>query len=281
MLSQLDCRIFGLETIKEQYAFDVDFKDVLLHCREGKTWNKFLLNDGFLFRANGLCIPVGSVCLLLLQEAYGGGLVGHFGAKKMEDTLATHFFRPKMRRGVDRFIARCTTCHKAKSQLKQHGLYMPLHVPSIPWTDISMDFILGLPRTKRGRDSVFVMVDRFFKMAHFIPCHKTDDTIHIVDLFFKEIVHLHGMPSTIVLDRDANILSHFWHTLWNKLCTKLLFSTTCHPRTDGQTEVVNHTLGTMVRAILKKNLKMWEECLPHVEFAYNRATHSMTKVSPF
>jgi hypothetical protein len=158
---------------------------------------------------------------------------------------------------------------------------MPLHVPSIPWMDISMDFILGLPRTKRGRDSVFVMVDRFFKMAHFIPCHKTDDTIHIVDLFFKETIHLHGMPSTIVLDRDANILSHFWHTLWNKLCTKLLFSTTCHPRTDGQTEVVNRTLGTMLRAILKKNLKMWEECLPHVEFAYNRATHSMTKVRPF
>jgi hypothetical protein len=69
--------------------------------------------------------------------------------------------------------------------------------------------------------------------------------------------------------------------LWFKLGTKLLFSTTCHPQTDGQTEVVNHTLSTMLRAILKTNLKLWEECLPHIEFAYNRSVHSTTKVSPF
>jgi hypothetical protein len=118
-------------------------------------------------------------------------------------------------------------------------------------------------------------------MAHFIPCHKTDDAVHIANLFFKEILRLHGMPSTIVSDRDAKFLSHFWHTLWNKLGTKLLFSTTCHPQMDGQTEVVNRTLSTMLRAILKHNLKMWEECLPHVEFSYNRAEHSTTKVSPF
>ena len=126
-----------------------------------------------------------------------------------------------------------------------------------------------------------MVVDRFSKMAHFIPCHKSDDAVHIADLFFQEIVRLHGIPSTIVLDRDAKFLSHFWHTLWNKLGTKLLFSTTCHPQTDGQTEVVNHTLSTMLRAILKRNLKTWEECLLHVEFAYNRAEHSTTKVSPF
>ena len=186
-----------------------------------------------------------------------------------------------MRRDVKRFVARCTTCQKAKSRLNQHGLYMPLPVPSIPWADISMDFVLGLPRTKRGRDSIFVVVDRFSKIAHFLPCHKTDDAVHIADLFFKEIVRLHGMPSTIVSDRDAKFLSHFWRTLWSKLGTKLLFSTTCHPQTDGQTEVVNRTLSTMLRAILKTNLKMWEECLPHVEFAYNRVQHSTTKVSPF
>ena len=118
-------------------------------------------------------------------------------------------------------------------------------------------------------------------MAHFIPYHKTDDVIYIANLFFKEIVCLHDMPSTIFSNRDAKFLSHFWCTLWNKLMTKLLFSTTCHPQTDGQTEVVNRILSTMLRAILKQNLKMWEECLPHVEFAYNRVEHSTTKVSPF
>jgi hypothetical protein len=217
----------------------------------------------------------------LLQEAHGGGLMGHFGVKKTIDILANHFFWPQIKRDVERFVSRCTTCQKAQSRLNPHGLYMPLPVPSIPWADISMDFVLGFPRTKRGRDSIFFVVDRFSKMAHFIPCHKSDDATHIADLFFKEIVRLHSMPSTIVSDRDAKFLSHFWHTLWNKLGTKLLFSTSCHPQTDGQTEVVNRTLGTMLRVVLKKNLKLWEECLPHVEFAYNRAKHSTTKVSPF
>ena len=281
MLSQLDFKNFGLETIKEQYANDVDFKDILLNCREGRTWNKFVINDGFVFRANKLCIPASSIRLLLLQEAHGGGLMGHFGVKKTEDILASHFFWPKMRRDVERYVARCTTCQKAKSRLNPHGLYMPLPVPSTPWEDISMDFVLGLPRTRRGRDSIFVVVDRFSKMAHFIPCHKSDDATHIADLFFREVVRLHGVPNTIVSDRDTKFLSHFWRVLWTKLGTKLLFSTTCHPQTDGQTEVVNRTLSTMLRAVLKKNLKMWEDCLPHVEFAYNRSVHSTTKLCPF
>ncbi|WVZ63377.1 LOW QUALITY PROTEIN: hypothetical protein U9M48_013014 [Paspalum notatum var. saurae] len=190
MLLQLDHRIFGLESIKEQYAYDEDFKDIMLHC---KTWDKYVINDGFVFRANRLCIPVGS-------EAHGGGLMGHFGAKKTEVVLSTHFLWPKMRQDVERF---------AKSRLNPHGLYMPLPVPSTPWKDISMDFVLGLPRTKRGMDSIFVVVDHFTKMAHFIPCHKRDDAINIANLFFQEIVRLHGMPSTIISDRDAKFLSHF------------------------------------------------------------------------
>jgi transposase InsO family protein len=126
-----------------------------------------------------------------------------------------------------------------------------------------------------------VVVHRFSKIAHFIPCHKSDNASHVADLFFTEIIRLHGIPNTIVLDRDAKFLSHFWRTLWFKLGIKLLFSTTCHPQTDGQTEVVNRTLSTKLQAVLKTNLKLWEECLPHIEFAYNRSVHSTTKVSPF
>ena len=111
--------------------------------------------------------------LLCSSNAFAGSSC-QFGAKKMEQVLADHFFWPKMRRDVERHVLRCETCHKAKPRLNPHGLYTPLPVPSAPWEDISMDFDLGLPRTKRGRDSIFAVVDRFSKMAHFIPCHMSE-----------------------------------------------------------------------------------------------------------
>jgi hypothetical protein len=200
---------------------DAEFKDVLQNCRDGRTWNKFILNDGFVFRANKLCIPDGFVRLLLLQEAHVGGLMGHFGVKKTEDVLAAHFFWPHMRRDVERFMARCTTCQYAKSRLNPHGFYMRLPVPSVPWKDILMDFVLGLPHTQKWRDSIFVVVDQFSMMAHFIRCHKTDDAAHITDLFFRVIVCLHGVPNTIVSDHDTKFLSHFWRFLWANMGTKL------------------------------------------------------------
>ena len=144
--------------------------------------------------------------------------------------------------------------------MQPHGFHTPLSIPGKSWVDLSMDFMLGLPRTRCGRDSIFVVMDRFSKMAHFIPCHKTDDASHVSNLFFIEVVRLHGMPRTIVLNRDAKFLSYFLKTLWCKLGTKLLFPTTCHPQTDGKTEVVNRALSTLLRAIIKKNIKTWKDC---------------------
>ncbi|KND54475.1 hypothetical protein BSCH_01514c [Candidatus Paraburkholderia schumanniana] len=190
------------------------------------------------------------------------------------------YFWPRMRKDVDREVARCVKCRQAKSKVNPHGLYMPLPVPSEPWVDISMDFILGLPRTRTSHDSIFVVVDRFSKMAHFIACHKTDNAPLIADLFFREIVRLHGIPRTIVSDRDVKFLSYFWKTLWFKLGTKLLFSTSSHPQTDGQTEVGKMTVSTMLRALIKRNVKSWVDCLPHMVFAFSRSLQFTTLVSP-
>ncbi|KAL4385809.1 hypothetical protein GQ457_15G017860 [Hibiscus cannabinus] len=122
---------------------------------------------------------------VLIREAHGGGLMGHFEVTKTLHVLKEHMFWPKMRRDVERYCERCVTCKKAKSKVQPHGMYLPLPIPDSPWTDISMDFVLGLPRTRN---------------------------VEIAD-----IVRLHGIPRSIVSDRDVKSLSHFWKTLWCKL----------------------------------------------------------------
>jgi hypothetical protein len=267
--------------IKDLYASDAFFGPIFATCSSEKGIDDFYLHQGFLFKGNKLCIPMSSLRLLLLQESHGGGLMGHFGRDKTYAMLSTHYYWPRMKRDVERLCRRCTTCLQAKSTSNPYGLYTPLPIPHAPWSDISMDFVLGLPRTKYGHDSIFVVVDRFSKMAHFIPCSRTDDASHIASLFFREIVRLHGVPRSIVSDRDVKFMSYLWKTLMAKFNVKLLFSSSSHPQTDGQTEVVNRSLSTLLRVLVKKNLKSWEDCIPHAEFAYNRAKHSTTMRSPF
>ena len=213
LISSLDAKFLGFEHIQELYSDDHDFGEVYSACEKSAV-GKCYRHEGFLFRENKLCVPHCSMRDLLVRESHGGGLMGHFGIAKTLAILQEHFYWPHMKWDVERICGRCVTCRQAKSRVQPNGLYTPLPIPSSPWIDISMDFVLGLPRSKRGRDSIFVVVDRFSKMAHFIPCHKTDDASHVADLFFSEIVRLHGMPRTIVSDRDAKFLSYFWKTLW-------------------------------------------------------------------
>ncbi|KAG7533170.1 Reverse transcriptase domain [Arabidopsis thaliana x Arabidopsis arenosa] len=168
-------------------------KELYALVRALQTWQHYLWpkeHEGFLFYDNRLCIPNSCLRELFIREAHGGGLMEHFGVAKTLKVMQDHIHWPNMKRDVEKCCERCTTCKMAKATSQPHGLYTPLPIPLHPWHDISMDFVVGLPRTRTGKDSIFV--DRFSKMAYFIPCHKTYDAMNVASLFFREIVRLHG-----------------------------------------------------------------------------------------
>ncbi|GJV27055.1 putative reverse transcriptase domain-containing protein [Tanacetum coccineum] len=163
--------------------------------------------------------------------------LGQFGHDKSITLVESKYFWPKLKWDVTRHVERCEVCQRSKGVSTNARLYTSLPVSSSPWIDVSMDFVLGLPYTQRRKGSIMVVVDRFSKMAYFISCRKTIDASNVADLYFKEVFRLHGLPRTITSDRDPKFMGHFWRTLWKKMGTRLCFSTSYHPKTDGQTEV--------------------------------------------
>ena len=146
-----------------------------------------------------MCVPKSSMHELFIREAHEGGLMGHFGVSKTLDILHEHFFWPHMKHDVHKFCDRCLVVKKAKSKVMHHGLYTPLSIPNSPWIDISMDFVLGLPRSKKGKDSIFVVVVRFSKMAHFIPYHKAVDACEVADLFLGKLCAYMACPEAFYM----------------------------------------------------------------------------------
>jgi hypothetical protein len=165
----------------------------------------------------------------LMKEKHNRGLTGHFGHDKTFSQLSNLYYWSSMRAEVKIFVNKFRICQYAKGRQHNTGLYQPLPIPERLWDAINMDFVLGLPRTKKGSDSIFVVVDIFSKMAHFIPCQKINDATHIANLFFREVVRLHGLSRSIVSDRDTKFVRHFWRTLWKRLGMNFSFSFSISP----------------------------------------------------
>lgn len=280
LLTSLKVHVDAFECFSTLYADDPDFASIWESCRTGLT-HGYSLHDGFLFRGIRLCVPQCSLRDAIVLEGHQGALAGHFGRDKTLQWIKERFYWPKMGTSVTRIVDRCRVCHVAKTHRSNAGLYTPLPVSDGPWEDVSSDFVVGIPRTQRQKDSVMVVVDRFSKMSHFVPCVKTYDASQIAQLYFAEIVRLHGVPKTLTSDRDVKFMGHFWRTLWKRLGSRLNFSSAHHPQSDGQTEVTNRSLGNLLRSLVGSNPKQWDLVLPHAEFAYNRSTHTSTSMSPF
>lgn len=275
--------VTGFDQVKEEYKDCPDFHEIFLQLTSDTFPHDdhYAIHDGYLFHGCRLCIPHSSLRDFLIEELHAGGAAGHFGRDKTILMVEDRFYWPSLKRDVARVVRQCQICQVAKGKRKNTGLYTPLPVPHAPWQDLSMDFVLGLPKTFRKHDSILVVVDRFSKMAHFIPCTKTADASHVAKLFINEIVRLHGLPTSIVTDRDVRFVSYFWKTLWKLLNTKLKFSTAYHPQTDGQTEVVNRSLGDLLRCLVGEHISTWDRVLPIAEFAYNSSVNRSTGHSPF
>jgi hypothetical protein len=161
------------------------------------------------------------------------------------------------------------------------GLLQPLKIPEWKWEEIKMDFILGLPHTKAGFDSIWVIVDRLTKVAHFIPVKTTYSVAKLVELYMSRIMCLHGVPKKIMSDRGSQFTSMFWEKLHESMDTRLNFCSAYHPQTDGQTERTNQIIEDMLRACGPKYGKSWDKSLPYAEFSYNNSYQASIKMAPF
>jgi hypothetical protein len=173
-------------------------------------------------------------------------------------------------------------CQRVKAEHQRPAcLLQPLKVPEWKWEEIGMDFIVGLPRTRDGCDSIRVIVDRLTKVAHFIPVKTTYSGAQLADLYMSRIVCLHGVPKKIVSDRGTQFTSRFWKRLHESMDTKLNFSSAYHPQTDGQTKRTNQVLEDMLRSCALKHGRSWDKSVPYAEFLYKNSYQASLKMAPF
>ncbi|KAF5802176.1 putative nucleotidyltransferase, Ribonuclease H [Helianthus annuus] len=239
--------------------------------------------DGIL-RLNGrIWVPVfGGLRDVILKEAHSSRYSVHPGADKMYQDVKATYWWIGLKKSIATHVAKCLTCAQVKAEhQKPSGLLQQTEIPTWKWEMVTMDFITKLPKTQKGNDTIWVIVDRLTKSAHFLPIRETFSSDMLAQLYVDKIVSLHGVPVSIISDRDTRYTSHFWESFQKSLGTQLNFSTAYHPQTDGQSERTIQTLEDMLRACVIDLGGSWDRHLPLIEFSYNNSYHTSIKAAPF
>jgi Lon protease-like protein len=207
---------------------------------------------------------------------------GHLGAAKTVARVTQFFYWPKMQEEIKRYVTSCDSCQRNKpSHQAPAGLLQPLPIPERPWLQFTFDLITHLPTSKAGYDAIVVFVDKLSKQCHAAAIRTEISAPELAQVCLREVIRHHGVPQSIVSDRDPRFVAHFWRCLWELMDTKLLMSTAYHPQTDGQTERMNRTLEDMLRAYVNAHQDNWDEILVFAEIAYNQSVQASTGFSPY
>ncbi|GJV60525.1 reverse transcriptase domain-containing protein [Tanacetum coccineum] len=224
----------------------------------------------------------GDLRTVIMHESHKSKYSIHPGSEKMYQDVKKLYWWPNMKADIATYVSKCLTCAKVKAEhQRQSGLLVQPEIPQWKWDNITMDFVTKLPKSSQGYDTIWVIVDRLTKSAIFIPMKETDPLEKLARMYLKEVVTRHGIPVSIICDRDPRFASNFWRSLQKALGTSLDMSTAYHPQTDGQSERTIQTLEDMLRACVIDFGNGWVKHLPLVEFSYNNSYHASIKAAPF
>ncbi|MCH79689.1 Ty3/gypsy retrotransposon protein [Trifolium medium] len=262
---------------------DEKLRQIMEEVQKDPTlWPGFEYKQGVLMYEGRLVMSNKSMLIpILLEEFHFTPQGGHSGFYKTYRRVAANVYWIGMKGTIQEFVRSCDICQRQKYLASSPGgLLQPLPIPEQVWEDLSIDFITGLPKSK-GYEAILVVVDRLSKYSHFIPLKHPYTARSIAEVFCKEIVKLHGIPLSIVSDRDPIFMSSFWKELFKLQGTKLKMSTAYHPESDGQTEVVNRCLETYLRCFISDQPKTWTSWIHWAEYWFNTTFHASTQKTPF
>lgn len=277
------CQPLWMQEVANSYATDSEAQALLARLAvHSPDEDGFELHRGVIRVRGKLWIGANTALQTkLISALHDSAIGGHSGTTATYHRVKKLFSWKGLKSAVENFVRQCSVCQHTKHEnFKPAGKLQPLPVPEAPWQDISLDFIEGLPKSD-GCDSILVVVDRFTKFAHFIPLRHPFSSSQVAKALWDNVIKLHGIPLTIVSDRDRIFTSHTWREMLQTAGTKLLYSTAYHPQTDGQTERVNQCLEMYLRTAVHETPRRWRRWLPAAEFWYNSSFHSSLNSSPF